>query len=86
MWAAFRRRSDKSSFMEVVFLYQFSYRCYHDASLRFLFHPRQGELRTGTIREKLGQFDFVSLPFLFPGIISTLLGLQWDGSAYPWRI
>jgi MFS family permease len=53
--------------------------------LGFFFHPRQGELKTGTIREKLEDFDFVSLPFLFPGIISTLLGLQWGGSAYPWR-
>lgn len=42
-------------------------------------------MKTGTIREKLEEFDFVSLPFLFPGIISTLLGLQWGGSAYPWR-
>jgi MFS family permease len=52
--------------------------------LGFFFNPQQGEPKAGTT-SKLKDLDFVGLAFLFPGIISTLLGLQWGGSTYPWN-
>lgn len=52
--------------------------------LVLFFKPPSREVETQTIFERLSEFDFVGLIFLFPGIVSILLGLQWGGHAFPW--